>query len=109
MNRYIQNEAFRILYQLIADIKNPKEAKDFITDLFSKTEALSLVKRLMVAYYLEHDRSYENIKENLKVSSATIASIDHKRKGPGYQLALKKIEAEKWAQEWAEKIRKLFK
>lgn len=109
LNRHIKKEIFRVLHQLFADIKTSQEAEDFLNDLFSKTEGLALAKRIMIAYYLEHGRSYENIKQNLKVSSATIASVDRKRKSEGYKLALKKIEAEKWADEWAGKIKKFFK
>lgn len=108
LNRYIQKEIFNVLHQLVADIKTSQEAETFLKDLFSETEALALAKRIMVAYYLEHGRSYENIRENLKVSSATIASVDRKRQSPGFKLALKKIEADQWADEWAKKIKKFF-
>jgi len=109
LNRHIQKEIFRLLHQLLADIKTPQEAENFLKDLFSKTESLALAKRIMIAYYLDHGRSYENIRENLKVSSATIASVDRKRQSEGYQLALKKIEAEKWANDWAKKIKEFLK
>ena len=58
---------------------------------------------------LKKERSYENIKNNLKVSSATIASVQSMVGKPGFQLALKKIEAEEWASKWEEKIKKYIK
>jgi hypothetical protein len=42
----------------------------------------------------------------LKVSSATIAEVSSSMKSPGFARALKKIEAEEWANQWVEKIKK---
>lgn len=109
INKNLQKEIFQILYQLLVDLKTPEEAKSFLEDILGKNETIALAKRLAVAYYLSHGRSYENIKQNLKVSSATVATVDKARKSKGYILALKKIEAEKWASEWTGKIEGLFK
>jgi len=59
--------------------------------------------------WLKKGRSYTNIKDNLKVSSATIAVVQGISKTPGMSLALKQMEAEEWANVWAEKIRKFIK
>ena len=56
---------------------------------------------------LKKKRSYENIKNNLKVSSATIATAEKNIDSKGIKLALKKLEAEEWANVWSEKIKKL--
>lgn len=109
INKNIEKEIFNLFFQLIADLENPEEVKIFLEDLLGKTELTALAKRIAIAHYLDRGRNYENIKENLKVSSATISSVDKMRKSKGYQLALKKIEAERWAGEWAEKIEKMFK
>lgn len=109
INKSLQKEIVAIFYQLVADIKNPEEVKVFLEDLLSKVEVEAIAKRLAIAQYLDKNRSYQNIKDNLKVSSATIASVDKSRKSPGYKLALKKIEADQWATQWAGKIESLFK
>ncbi|MFZ5365771.1 MAG: YerC/YecD family TrpR-related protein [Patescibacteria group bacterium] len=109
INKNLEKEIFQILYQLIVDLKNPEESKVFLEDILGKNETIALAKRLAVAYYLSHSRSYENIKQNLKVSSATISTIDKAKNSKGFELALKKIEAEKWASHWSEKIEGLFK
>jgi TrpR-related protein YerC/YecD len=108
VNKSLEKEVFEILYQTIVDIKTTKEAKLFLEDVLGKNESLVLAKRLAVAYYLANNRSYENIKQNLKVSSATISSIDKARKNLGYKIALQKIEADKWATEWAKRLNNLF-
>lgn len=108
INKNLQKEIFGLLFQVFTDIKKTEEIKIFLESLLSKAELEVFAKRLAIAYYLENHRSYQNIKDNLKVSSATIASVDKLRKSSGYQLALKRIEADRWATEWADKIGKLF-
>lgn len=109
INKNLRKEIIEIFCQLIADLKNPEEVRTFLDDLLSKTELEVIAKRVTIAHYLEKGRSYQNIKNNLKASSATIASVDKMRASKGFQLALRKIEAERWASEWAGKIEQLFK
>ena len=98
-----------MLNQAIADLRDDDEAKKFLTDFFNESEYEAFAKRLAIAYWLKKGRSYNNIKENLKVSSATIATIQSGLEKPGFKLALKKIEAEEWANQWAKKIKKFIK
>lgn len=97
------------MYQMITDIKSPAEAEKIFSNILSETELTTVIKRLAVGYWLTKKRSYEIIKSNLKVSSATIATIQQSLKKPGWQLAIKKILAEEWATKWEGKINKLFK
>lgn len=92
-------------HQLVADIKTPEEAKVIFGELLSDTESTAIRKRLAVGYWLTKKRSYENIKNNLKVSSATIASMQNELRKEGWKLAMKKMTAEEWATKWEEKIR----
>ena len=94
---------------MVADLKDENEVETFLTDFFNESELETFVKRLAVAYWLKKGRSYSNIKDNLKVSSATIASIHESLKKPGVALAIKKLEADEWANVWSEKIRKFVK
>lgn len=109
VSRKVEKKVYSRLYQTIADIKNPQEAESFLKDLFSKTELSVMVKRLAVAYLLKNGKNYREIKERLKVSSATISSVAEQiEKGEGFKIALKKIEADEWAERWAEKIKNLM-
>jgi len=92
-----------------SDFKNTSEIEVFLKDFFTDSELEAFSKRLAISYWLKKGRSYENIKTNLKVSSATIASVQESLGKPGIKLALKKIEAEEWANKWEEKIRKIIK
>ena len=91
---------------MVADLKGIKETDSFLTDFLTDSEYEVFAKRLAIAYWLKKGRSYNNIKENLKVSSATIAAVQSMMKRPGFALAIKKIEAEEWANVWSKKIKK---
>lgn len=95
--------------QTISDIKTPEEAYQFLTDFLTPAEFESFAKRLAISYWLKKGRSYTNIKNNLKVSSATIAEVANTMKSKGFGQALKKLEAEEWANQWAEKIKKFVR
>jgi uncharacterized protein YerC len=107
LNPSFKNQIEVTFCQLISDIKTPKEAEIFFKDFLNETEYETFVKRLAIAYWLKKKRSYANIKQNLKVSSATIAVIQTLMQKPGFKMALKKIEADEWANVWAEKIKKI--
>jgi len=108
INKNLEAEVLNLFHQLVADLKTPQEAKEILEDILGRNEIIVVAKRLAIAHYLERGRSYQNIKDNLKVSSATIATIDKMRKSKGFTLALKKIEADRWASEWSKKIGRLF-
>ncbi len=109
INPSLKNQIEKTLAQVIADLKDLDEAYIFLKDFLTDSELEVLSKRLAVAYWLSKGRSYANIKRNLRVSSATVASVQSKLESSGYQQALKKIEAEEWANVWSERIRKFTK
>lgn len=105
----LRNQLEKTFYQLLLDLKDEKEAAVFLKDFFNESEYETFIKRLAVAYWLKKGRSYSNIKENLKVSSATIASVHGSLDKPGIKLAIKRLEAEEWATVWSEKIKNFIK
>lgn len=105
LNPSLKKQIEAIFIQTITDLKDISEAKVFLNDFFNESENEAFSKRLAISYWLKKGRSYNNIKDNLKVSSATIASVQSMMDKPGFKLALKKIEAEEWANQWAEKIK----
>lgn len=105
LNPYLEKEITNLFFQTIADLKSPEAIGSFLSDLLSDAETTAIVKRLAIIYWLSNKRSYENIRENLKVSSATIAAIDKQtRNANGIKLALKFIKADEWANKWAKRI-----
>ena len=107
LNPSLKKQLIKTLAQTLADLNDISEADTFLNDFFTDSEIEALAKRLAVAYWLKKGRSYSNIKENLKVSSATVASIQSSMDSPGLKLALKKIEAEEFANIWSEKFQKI--
>lgn len=95
--------------QVISDLHGQDEMEKFLNDFLTESEIEVFSKRFAIAYWLKKDRSYENIKQNLKVSSATIASVAQMAKKPGFQLGIRKLEAEEWANKWADRIKKVIK
>lgn len=109
LSAVLKNQLVKTLGQTLVDLKNLDEMQTFLNDFFNQSELETFAKRLSIAYWLKKGRSYKNIKQNLKVSSATIATIEKLLKTPGFTLALKKMEAEEWANQWVEKIKKFVK
>ena len=111
VDKKIEKRIFKALYQALADFKTPTQIENFLDDVLSETERMVLAKRLGIAYCLSRNLSYEKIREDLKVSSATIASVQKwlEQGGEGLSLALKTIEAEEWAGEMTAKIVKKVK
>ena len=109
MNPSLKRQLLRTFSQMIADLKNTKEIETFLTDFFDEKELEKYVKRISIAYWLKKGRDSENIKRNLLASEKEIAETQKLLKKEGVKLALKKIEAEEWANVWAERIKKFAK
>lgn len=108
LNKNLEKQIFEMLFQLMAEAGDPKEIKILLGGLLSESELNAMAKRLAIAVYLDKGRSYEDIKNQLKVSSATIASVAEQMGGQGIQAALLRVKAEAWAQEWSAKITSWF-
>jgi uncharacterized protein YerC len=110
LNSKVRKYVHDIFYQTISDIHSKENAKIFCRDFLTETELTVLTKRLAIAIYLEKNRSYDQIKDVLKVSSATIANVDKmmQKKSEGFVIALKRIQADEWASKLAKKIADFF-
>lgn len=109
MNPSLKRQLLRTFVQMIADLKDKKEIEKFLTDFFSEAEFEKYIKRLATTYWLKKGRDEENIKRNLLATSKEILEAKESLKKEGIKLALKKIEAEEWANVWADKIKKITK
>lgn len=106
LNSSLRKQLVKLFTQSFADLKNQSEALEFFKDFFTPSEQEVFIKRLAIAYWLNKKRTYSNIKDNIKVSSATIATTEKELYKNGYKLIMKKIEAEEWANQWTEKMKK---
>jgi uncharacterized protein YerC len=109
MNSSLKRQLLRTFTQMIDDLKDKKEIEKFFTDFFSEEEFEKYIKRLAVTYWLKKGRDAENIKRNLLATPKEISEAKELLKKEGVKLAIKKIEAEEWANQWVEKIKKFTK
>ena len=109
LNPSLKKQILTEFVQTILDFKKFKDLETFVKDFFNDSELETFTKRLAVVYWLKKKRSYNNIKDNLKVSSATIATVQNLLDTSGIKLAIKKMEAEEWANKWSEKIKEITK
>jgi uncharacterized protein YerC len=104
MSKSIENQVYKILYQVMADMKSEEEMEILLKSLLTESELLAVSKRLAIAVFLDKGQSYDRIKDILKVSSATIASVSESMGEQGIQKAILKVKAEEWADMWSIKI-----
>lgn len=108
LEQTFEEQLHRSLFQVLADLSSTHEAKVFSSSFFTTTEISIFARRLAIAVLLEQGKSYENIRALLKVSTATISSVAEQMKKPGLVLALRKLKVESWAEEWSEKLLRIF-
>jgi uncharacterized protein YerC len=109
LNKNLENQLKKMWYGLLAEMNSPKEIEELLADLLTEAEKVAIYKRLGIGLYLDKGRSYENIKNHIKVSSATIASVAENVGKPGFQEAIRRIKADEWAEEWSNKISQKIK
>jgi uncharacterized protein YerC len=109
MNPSLKKQLFKTFSQMIEDLKDQKEIETFLKDFFDDAELEIYIKRLATLYWLKKGRDEKNIRENLKASSVEIGDCRKSLKKDGIKLAIKKMEAEEWANVWSEKIKNFTK
>ncbi len=109
INKNLEAQLTKMLVGLLTEVSSAGQLEEILRDLLSETEFVAITKRLGIAIYLDKGRSYEDIKNNLKVSSATIASVAESMGNPGMVESIKRVKAEEWANSWTLKISKGIK
>ncbi len=104
INSNLNLQLKKMLYGVLAEMKSPEEIEMVLKELLTETERAVVLKRLGIAMYLDKKRSYEDIKNHLKVSSATIASMAESLGSRGLQEIIKRIKADQWAEETSGRI-----
>ncbi len=108
MNIILKNQIEKTFAMAISEFKDQSEAILFLKDFLTEKEFSTLSKRLSVIYLLTKKRSYSNVQNNLKVSSATIAEGKELAKKESIMKIIRKIDADEWAEKWSFRIRKLW-
>lgn len=101
-------QLFDTLCKVLADTKTPEEVHSVLSELLSPTEVVAIMKRVGIAAALSDHQTYQVIKSNLKVSSATIATIQERIIQPGWQKILDKVKLYHAADVWTKKIKRIL-
>ena len=109
INASLKNQIIKSLAKVLVAFKKINDADKFLRDFFTESELETFSKRLAIAYWLKKGRSYTNIRDNLKVSSATVAAVQSMMEKTSFQRALKELEADEWASLWEKRIKKIIK
>ena len=113
INKTLERQLDQMFYQVLAEIDSPEDLKMVLSDVLTEGERTAVLKRLGIALYLDKGRNYEDVKNNIKVSSATIATVAENLGNAGWQEVIRRVKAEEWASEWTDKItggiKKIFK
>ena len=93
-DRHWINKDVNDLFSVILQLENLGEAQKFFRDLLTEKELQELAQRWKVVRMLDRGESYVEIERQTKMSSTTIARIQHwlKEGSGGYELMLKKIK-----------------
>lgn len=88
----VYEEIFETLLETIANLTTKKDVSAFFNEFLTPTERIMFAKRLAVGLLIAKSYDYKEIRELLKVSTATIASYSTFYKyGTGYKEVIKKI------------------
>ncbi len=101
-------QLYDTLCKVLADTRTPAEADSVLSELLSPTEIIAIMKRIGIAASLSNHQTYDSIKTQLKVSSATIAVIQERLIQPGWQRILDKVKLHQAADIWSQKIKQIL-
>jgi len=106
ISKQVADRMFEIFVKTLIKIKNHKEANNFTYDLFTPIEKIMFAKRIAIAFLLRQNYQYREISRLLRVSLATIASVNISLKlgKGGYNAILDKITKEEKLDEFFGKI-----
>lgn len=76
VSKQVADRIFEVFLKTIVRIKDEHQADQFISDLLTPTEKIMLGKRLGIAFLLEKGYDYRTIQKIIRVSAATIASVN---------------------------------
>lgn len=94
---HIESESLNQLFDAILALKDREECSKFFEDICTIKEVLDLAQRLDVAVLLGQGVSYQNIAQQINVSTATISRVSRclNYGSGGYKLALERLKEEK--------------
>lgn len=85
------------LFQAILSLETEEQARDFFADLLTMKEIQDISQRLEVATLLSQGKSYQQIFEKTRVSTATISRVNRSLLygSGGYRAVIDRMKEEK--------------
>ena len=92
MNDRIKTEAVDCLFKAVLTLENIEEWYAFFGDVCTVNEIISIAQRYEVARMLKDGKTYIEISETTKASTATISRVNRALRygNDGYELAFKR-------------------
>ena len=86
-----KQERLNKLYQIIADIHDPKDVETLFEDLCTRKEVENMAERVFAAQLLMEGNTYNQVMAQADISSATLSRVSRcVQYGSGYSKLLKK-------------------
>ncbi len=90
------------LFDIVYGLKTKGDTIDFLIGLLTPSESLMLARRIQVAKYLLEEKTYDEIRKEMKVSYATINGVEHwldAREGAYRKILLRWLKRKKKEEE----------
>jgi len=89
----LENENTRLLISALLSLESEEECRNFIRDIMTSREILSIGQRLAVANLLRRGGTYAEVAEKTGASSATIVRVNQclRYGSGGYRSVLSKL------------------
>lgn len=78
LTKDVQERIEDVFFKALVDIKSTEQARNFFRTFFTPTEQVNLPKRLAIFIMLAKNSEYLEIRDKLKVSVSTVASVRKK-------------------------------
>ena len=86
-----KEQHMQALYQLIADIQDPKDIEALLEDLCTRKEVENMAERVYAARLLMDGNTYNQVMSQASISSATLSRVSRcVQYGSGYSRLLQK-------------------
>jgi len=97
-----ETKLFNQLVTVLSDLEHPKAMSSFLAIFLSDTERSVLSKRIGILWLLSQGKSYEEIQNELHVSSATISSMSELVDAPAIKQTIELIKRDTQISNWLE-------
>ena len=94
MNRRLNTENMKRLFQAVVSLQNEEECARFFEDICTIKEVLDMAQRLDTAVMLRKGANYQTVSKEIGISTATISRVKKclDYGSGGYALALDRLE-----------------